>query len=119
MTRFNYGGQAVMEGVMMRGEEEWAVSVRAPSGAIVQQREALPASYRSRWLKLPFLRGLISLADGQVERFTKRFEQASDLRQQVASRAGDKARRRRERELVEIVNEQDVETIDLNEDAKS
>ncbi|MHB1317269.1 MAG: DUF1385 domain-containing protein [Anaerolineae bacterium] len=63
MGRFNYGGQAVMEGVMMRGEQEWAVSVRAPSGAIVQQREALPASYRSRWLKLPFLRGLISLAD--------------------------------------------------------
>lgn len=63
MSRFNYGGQAVMEGVMMRGEQEWAVSVRAPSGAIVQQREALPASYRSRWLKLPFLRGLISLAD--------------------------------------------------------
>jgi uncharacterized protein YqhQ len=63
MSRLNYGGQAVMEGVMMRGEQEWAVSVRAPGGAIVQQRQALPASYRSRWLKLPFLRGLISLAD--------------------------------------------------------
>jgi large subunit ribosomal protein L31 len=56
---------------------------------------------------------------GQVERFTKRFEQAADLREQVASRAGDKARRRRERELVEIVDEQDVETIDLNGDAKA
>jgi uncharacterized protein YqhQ len=63
MGRLNYGGQAVMEGVMMRGAQEWAVSVRAPSGQIVQQHQALPKSYRSRWLKLPFLRGLISLAD--------------------------------------------------------
>jgi len=63
VSGFNYGGQAVMEGVMMRGEREWAVSVRAPGGAIVQQRAALPAGYRSRWLKLPLLRGLISLAD--------------------------------------------------------
>jgi uncharacterized protein YqhQ len=63
MSRLNYGGQAVMEGVMMRGEQEWAVSVRAPSGDIVQQRQVLPASYRSRWLRLPFLRGLIALAD--------------------------------------------------------
>lgn len=63
MSGLNYGGQAVMEGVMMRGEQEWAVSVRAPSGGIVQHQETLPAGYRSRWLKLPFMRGLISLWD--------------------------------------------------------
>ncbi|NLT72789.1 MAG: DUF1385 domain-containing protein [Chloroflexi bacterium] len=63
MGSLNYGGQAVMEGVMMRGEREWAVSVRAPSGEILQEHQALPAGYRSRWLKLPFLRGLISLWD--------------------------------------------------------
>jgi uncharacterized protein YqhQ len=63
MARFNYGGQAVMEGVMMRGEHEWAVSVRAPDGTIVQRHDALPAGYRSRWLKLPLLRGLRSLGD--------------------------------------------------------
>jgi large subunit ribosomal protein L31 len=56
---------------------------------------------------------------GMVERFTKRFEQASGLRQEVASRAQDKARRRRDRQLVEIVDEQDVEAIDLGEGAKA
>jgi large subunit ribosomal protein L31 len=56
---------------------------------------------------------------GMVERFTKRFEQASGLRQEVASRAQDKARRRRDRQLVEIVDEQDVEAIDLGEAAKA
>lgn len=64
MKRLNYGGQAVMEGVMMRGEREWAVCVRAPSGEIITHREALPAAlYRSRWARLPFLRGLVFLWD--------------------------------------------------------
>ena len=38
MARFNYGGQAVMEGVMMRGEREWAVCVRSPSGQLVMHQ---------------------------------------------------------------------------------
>ncbi|NLD43062.1 MAG: DUF1385 domain-containing protein [Chloroflexi bacterium] len=58
-----YGGQAVMEGVMMRGAHDCAVCVRAPSGEIVIRREALPAVYRNRVLKLPFLRGLVMLWD--------------------------------------------------------
>ncbi len=64
MSKLNYGGQAVMEGVMMRGQKEWAVCVRAPSGEIVAHRDALPeAVYQSRWLRLPFLRGLTMLWD--------------------------------------------------------
>ena len=64
MSEFNYGGQAVMEGVMMRGEQEMAVCVRHPSGEIVGHREPLPdVLYRSRVLKWPFLRGLTILWD--------------------------------------------------------
>jgi len=64
VTKFNYGGQAVMEGVMMRGEKDWAVCVRNPAGDIVVHREALTgAVYRSRVLKWPFLRGLTMLWD--------------------------------------------------------
>lgn len=64
MARFNYGGQAVMEGVMMRGEREWAVCVRNPSGQIVTHHEPLRGVvYRSRALRLPFLRGLTMLWD--------------------------------------------------------
>ena len=64
MTKFNYGGQAVMEGVMMRGEREWAVCVRDPKGELVVHRENLPkAVYRSRVLKWPFFRGLTMLWD--------------------------------------------------------
>ncbi len=64
MSRLNYGGQAVMEGVMMRGAREWAVAVRAPNGEIVTHSDRLPkAVYDSRVLKLPFLRGLVMLWD--------------------------------------------------------
>jgi uncharacterized protein YqhQ len=64
MTRFNYGGQAVLEGVMMRGEHESAVCVRHPNGEIVCHREPLPAAlYRSRVARWPFVRGLAMLWD--------------------------------------------------------
>ena len=64
MTEFNYGGQAVMEGVMMRGERHWAVCVRSPSAELVVHCEPLTdAVYRSRVLRWPFLRGLIRLWD--------------------------------------------------------
>ena len=53
-----------MEGVMMRGEHEWAVCARRPSGELITHREPLPAAvYRSRVLKWPFLRGLTVLWD--------------------------------------------------------
>jgi len=61
---FDYGGQAVMEGVMMRGRESMAVAVRHPSGRIVIHNEPLESLlYTSRWWRLPFLRGLVVLWD--------------------------------------------------------
>lgn len=61
---FDYGGQAVMEGVMMRGRKSMAVAVRHPSGKIVIHNEPLESPiYTSRWWRLPFLRGLVVLWD--------------------------------------------------------
>ncbi|MDQ7029204.1 MAG: DUF1385 domain-containing protein [Ardenticatenia bacterium] len=59
-----YGGQAVIEGVMIRGSHHVAVAVRAPDGTIHLHTEELTAPiYTSRWSKLPFLRGLVMLWD--------------------------------------------------------
>jgi uncharacterized protein YqhQ len=58
-----YGGQAVIEGVMMRGAQNVAIAVRAPDQQIVIHTEELPPVYRSRWSKTPFLRGLVLLWD--------------------------------------------------------
>ena len=59
----SYGGQAVMEGVLMRGKRNVVMAVRAPSGEIVPYEEELPNLYRSKWMKIPFIRGVIGLWD--------------------------------------------------------
>ncbi len=58
-----YGGQAVIEGVMMRGQKAFAIAMRAPDGTIVVHREKLGEIYRSKIAKIPFLRGVILLWD--------------------------------------------------------
>ncbi|HVF12198.1 MAG TPA: DUF1385 domain-containing protein [Actinomycetota bacterium] len=58
------GGQAVMEGVMMRGPVSWAVAVRKPDSDIAVQAFSLPGvQERSPWLKWPFFRGVYVLVE--------------------------------------------------------
>ena len=59
----NYGGQAVIEGVMMRGASSLAIAMRAPNKEIVVHTEPLSGLYKSHITKIPFLRGLIMLWD--------------------------------------------------------
>jgi uncharacterized protein YqhQ len=58
-----YGGQAVMEGVMMRGQKGCAIAMRAPDGEIKIHTEKLSSIYQSKIAKIPFLRGSILLWD--------------------------------------------------------
>jgi len=58
-----YGGQAVIEGVLMRGQKAFAIAMRDPDGKIVLHEEKLANVYRSRITKTPFLRGIILLWD--------------------------------------------------------
>ncbi len=58
-TVLRYGGQAVLEGVMIRGPAGLAVAVRAPDGRIVLR--AIPLAPRKRWQRWPFIRGVIVL----------------------------------------------------------
>jgi len=62
----NYGGQAVIEGVMMRGKKAAAIAMRAPDGEIIIHREELNKIYQSRIMQIPFLRGLIGLYDALI-----------------------------------------------------
>jgi uncharacterized protein YqhQ len=58
------GGQAVLEGVMMRGPRNWAVAVRKPDGEIAQvAREIDPLMARHWALRLPVVRGVIALGE--------------------------------------------------------
>jgi uncharacterized protein YqhQ len=58
------GGQAVLEGVMMRGVTNWAVAVQPPEGDVTVQRFALTSAVRRhRVLRLPIVRGVVALAE--------------------------------------------------------
>ena len=60
----SYGGQAVIEGVMMRGPRRIAVAVRSPDQqVIVRKEEFLSWGERLPFLRLPFLRGVVSLIE--------------------------------------------------------
>lgn len=58
-----YGGQAVLEGVLMRGQKAFAIAMRAPDGSITIHTEKLAKVYRSGITKVPFIRGVILLWD--------------------------------------------------------
>ena len=62
--RLNYGGQAVIEGVMMRGSRVMAVALRHPDGHIAVETKPLnEALYRGPVSRIPFLRGVVMLWD--------------------------------------------------------
>jgi uncharacterized protein YqhQ len=59
----SYGGQAVIEGVLMRGKANVAMATRSPDDEIVIHKEKLGGIYTSAFAKIPLIRGLIVLWD--------------------------------------------------------
>src|SRR5438874_6246323 len=56
------GGQAVLEGVMMRSPHAWAIAVRKPSGEIASHTEPLERlSEKHKWMGWPVVRGVVTL----------------------------------------------------------
>lgn len=60
------GGQAVMEGVMMRGPKSYAVAVRKPDGEIIVDKKDLPDKKKNWFVKLPIVRGCINFVQSLV-----------------------------------------------------
>jgi uncharacterized protein YqhQ len=63
---FHYGGQAVIEGVMIRGKEGVAISVRQPDGQLNVVKQPLASIYKGRLRKMPLIRGIIALIETLV-----------------------------------------------------
>jgi uncharacterized protein YqhQ len=61
-----YGGQAVIEGVMMRGKKNMVTAVRRPSGGLAVDVRSLHSIYTGRLRKTPFIRGIIVLIEALV-----------------------------------------------------
>lgn len=67
MPRFAYGGQALMEGVLMRGQKAIGVAVRGPDGQIFGAQEDLNSVlHRNRFARAPFFRGVVVLYETLV-----------------------------------------------------
>jgi uncharacterized protein YqhQ len=64
--KFYYGGQAVIEGVMMRGRKTSVTVVRRPGGGLAVETKPLPAIYTNWMRKTPLLRGIIVLIEALV-----------------------------------------------------
>jgi uncharacterized protein YqhQ len=67
LNNFQYGGQAVIEGVMMRGRHSRAIAVRLPEGGIeVDKKQVGSVTKRYPFLKWPMLRGVVALVESLV-----------------------------------------------------
>jgi uncharacterized protein YqhQ len=67
MAKFAYGGQALLEGVLMRGQNAIGVAVRGPEGQIFAAQEPLNSLlHRSKYARAPFFRGIVLLYETLV-----------------------------------------------------
>lgn len=61
------GGQALIEGIMMRGKTHWSVAVREPSGDIYTEEHELSSGRdKHRWMRLPLIRGCTAFVESLV-----------------------------------------------------
>ena len=65
-AKFHYGGQAVIEGVMIRGRKSAVTAVRRPNGEVITNSRPLSPVYTGRMRKAPLLRGIIILIEAMV-----------------------------------------------------
>lgn len=66
LHRTSIGGQAVMEGVMMRGPKNIATAVRKPDGEIVVDKQELGKVRTGKFVKLPIIRGCVNFFDSMI-----------------------------------------------------
>jgi uncharacterized protein YqhQ len=66
IKKFNYGGQAVIEGVMIRGRKSLVTAIRRPGGDIVTEVKELPPLTTGRLRRTPLIRGVVVLVESMV-----------------------------------------------------
>src|SRR5215470_1916363 len=85
------GGQAVLEGVMMRSPHAWAISVRKPNGDIATHAAPLPRpSDKHAWMRWPVVRGIVTLGHAMALGFRALKYSANVVLEQVERKAEEK-----------------------------
>ncbi len=105
--RTSIGGQALMEGIMMRGPKKTALSVRTPKGEIVTEVEETKGANRPKICKLPIIRGIFGYIDSMTVgyRALMRSAELAGLNEVVE----EKPKKRKKQEPVESVPEEPSE----------
>src|ERR1044071_7840506 len=85
------GGQAVLEGVMMRSPHAWGIAVRKPDGGLATHSEPLErASEKSPWKGWPFIRGVVTLGSAMVLGFKALRYSADVAMEDMKTESGEK-----------------------------
>jgi len=88
------GGQAVLEGVMMRSPHAWGISVRKPDGTISTHSEPLERlSEKHKWMGWPVVRGVMTLGQAMVLGFRALRFSADAALDSIPSEEGEKAKK--------------------------
>lgn len=82
------GGQAIMEGIMMKGDKKTAVAVRLPSGDIHIKTEENPK--KRTWVKIPIVRGVIVFVNSLIQG-TKTLMYSADVLEKYEEKLGEGA----------------------------
>jgi uncharacterized protein YqhQ len=90
-AKTTYGGQAVIEGVMMRGLRHFAVACRKTDGEIALTCELVPKIFRPAWQKVPFVRGGFALVDSMTLGTKALFWAAKQVETGASDKASDLA----------------------------
>jgi uncharacterized protein YqhQ len=88
---FHYGGQAVMEGVMIRGRKSLVTAVRRPGGDITTQVRELPGITSGRLRRIPLVRGVVILLEAMVLGIQGVFFSANVALEEEEEQISDKA----------------------------
>ena len=100
------GGQAVLEGIMMKNKEQYAVAVRKPDGEIeVEVEHYYGIIHGSKLMNVPFVRGVFQFIDSLVLgmrslNFSASFYEDEDAKETIADKAFNKIGRASCRERV-------------------
>src|SRR5687768_13810593 len=87
--RSNVGGQAVLEGVMMRSPHCFAVAVRRRGGSIVIREQPWKAAWTSKVAKIPFVRGAVTLFESMQNGYSALQFSADQMEQDLNAEAAE------------------------------
>jgi uncharacterized protein YqhQ len=89
--KFNYGGQAVIEGVMIRGRTAMVTAVRRPNGEIATEVKPLSSATESKTRRIPLVRGVVVLIEAMVLGIQSLFHSANVALEEEDEKISSKA----------------------------